>query len=246
MVCERGCCDSGLLADCCDFENAVCRSGGEWWCGVNPRPDDLDVCEQCVSSVIIADATPPVITCPDDIDIECDESTSPSNTGIATATDECDSDPSISFSDKITPGECPDETTITRTWTASDAGENTSSCIQIINTEDNSSPIVSCNNQPYITPPDAPISFMATAEDDCDDDPFVEITKFDCFKYTKRQNWIDKKDSCLVRLAGGTITILDTGGVGDNITYSVLAVDICGNEVEINCGLIVDNPGNKP
>ncbi|MEM9835629.1 MAG: Calx-beta domain-containing protein [Bacteroidota bacterium] len=50
-------------------------------------------------TVIVDDVTPPVINCPADITLECDASTDPAATGVATATDNCDNSPTITFSD---------------------------------------------------------------------------------------------------------------------------------------------------
>jgi uncharacterized repeat protein (TIGR01451 family) len=181
------------------------------------------------------DTTPPLITCPSNTTIECDQSPDPVLTGSASATDVCDSSPAISFSDTVEPGTCSDEHTITRTWTATDASFNSSSCVQTIEVVDTTPPEIQCNAQPTITPPDAPISFTATAIDNCDDSPAVEIKEFDCYNYTKKGKKIDKTLSCIVEVNGDTITILDSGGVGDNITWIVHAEDNSGNEREKQC-----------
>jgi hypothetical protein len=38
---------------------------------------------------------------------------------------------------------------------------------------------------------------------------------------------------------GDTITVIDSGGVGDNITLSIRANDNCGNVEESVCSLVV-------
>ena len=199
----------------------------------------------CTAIVTVVDTTPPVIACPPDVTIECDESTNPANTGSATATDNCDTISNITHSDVTTPGECPQEYTITRTWNATDASGNSSSCVQTINVVDTTMPVIDCNAPATITPPDAPISFTATATDNCDDDPSVEITGFDCFIFTKKGKKIDKEESCIVEVAGDTITILDNGGVGTNITWIVRATDSCGNVAEKECKVEVINPSGQ-
>ncbi|MCP5005205.1 MAG: hypothetical protein GY941_14905 [Planctomycetes bacterium] len=194
------------------------------------------------ADVIIEDSTEPDLACPADDTIECDELADPSNTGSATATDNCDPDPVISFSDVEAPGACPQEKTITRTWTATDACSNSISCDQIIIVQDTTSPVITCNALGTIIPPDAPISFTATAVDNCDSNPTVVLVDFDCFKFTKKDKRIDKTESCNVQVDGDTITILDSGGVGDRIEWTVEATDACGNVEEVTCGVDVVNP----
>jgi hypothetical protein len=103
-------------------------------------------------------------------------------------------------------------------------------------------PDIQCNTPATITPPDAPISFTATATDFCTDDPFVEIIGYDCFKFTKKGKRIDKTESCVVEIDGDTITIVDSGGVDDNITWTVRAVDNSGNVTESTCSTLVVKP----
>ena len=65
----------------------------------------------------------------------------------------------------------------------------------------------SCNSPATIIPPDAPISFTATATDICAGDLVPEITEFDCFKFTKKGKRIDKTESCVVAIDGDTIAV---------------------------------------
>ena len=203
--------------------------------------DECGNTSESVQIISVLDTTPPIVTPPDEVTIECDEPTDPGNTGYATATDNC-STAVITYADEVTPGDCPEELTIARTWTATDACGNTSESIQTINVVDNTEPVISCNAPATITPPDAPISFTATATDNCDDVPDVEITSYDCYMFTKKGKRIDKTESCIVELAGDQITILDSGGVNDHISWTIEAVDNCGNASKSECELLVVNP----
>ncbi len=51
-------------------------------------------------------------------------------------------------------------------------------------------------------------------------------------------------DGCEVSLSGDTITITDSGGVGDNIVWTVLAEDQSGNTTTAEGHVLVENPGN--
>ncbi|WP_320167938.1 hypothetical protein [Mangrovibacterium marinum] len=95
-----------------------------------------DVCNNSAEvtvNIVINDNTPPVITCPPLAVVNCEGDTSPENTGKATATDNCDASVDITYLDatSTTPG-CAATATITRTWTATDDCDNSSSCDQTI------------------------------------------------------------------------------------------------------------------
>ncbi|MDO1511701.1 M4 family metallopeptidase [Maribacter confluentis] len=91
---------------------------------------------------ICADVTPPVITCPADVTVAFGESTDPSETGTATATDDIGID-GITFIDATV------DQVITRTWTATDTSGNSASCNQLITIEpenDTTPPVAVCKD----------------------------------------------------------------------------------------------------
>jgi len=92
----------------------------------------------------VIDEEAPDITCPADVIIECDESTDPSNTGEATATDNCDGSPTVTPSDVESNGTCPQQKSITRTWKAEDDCGNESTCVQTIKVRDTTDPVITC------------------------------------------------------------------------------------------------------
>ena len=115
----------------------------------------------------------------------------------------------------------------TVTLTVTDPSGNSSTATATVTVEDKIAPVIQSNAPATITPPDAPISFTATATDNCG--ASVEITAYDCYKITKKEKRIDKTESCMVSVNGDTITILDSGGVGTFITWTVIATDSSGN-----------------
>ncbi|WP_163338528.1 C13 family peptidase [Desulfopila sp. IMCC35008] len=192
--------------------------------------------------ITVLDTIPPDISCPSDSTIECDESTDPFETGMATVTDACDSNPTVTFTDVTTPGTCPAAFSLSRTWIGTDYCGNTNSCVQEINVVDTTPPVIECNAPGTITPPEAPISFTATATDNCDSDPLTEITSYDCYTYTKKGKETDKKESCVVSIVNDTVTVMDSGGVGTHISWMSRSTDSCGNITEQECETLVVNP----
>ncbi|UCE60683.1 MAG: membrane dipeptidase [Phycisphaerales bacterium] len=95
-------------------------------------------------TVIVEDTIPPELTIPDDVTIECDESTDPSNTGQATATDNCDPTPEVNYFNGTEPGACPQEYVLTRTWAGIDIAGNYTHADQIITVVDTTGPDVVC------------------------------------------------------------------------------------------------------
>ncbi len=88
--------------------------------------------------VAVVDTTPPEITCPPNLTLECPANTAPEATGSAAATDLV-SDVTLTYVDQVNAG-CGTAETITRTWSATDAAGNTSSCTQTIVVQDTTTP----------------------------------------------------------------------------------------------------------
>ncbi|HJW28846.1 MAG TPA: hypothetical protein VJ508_06290, partial [Saprospiraceae bacterium] len=125
----------------------------------------------CVQSIVVQDTHAPTLVCPANITVQCTASTAPSNTGSATATDNCDATPTITSTDVTTAGGCPQEYTISRTWKALDDCGNSSTCVQTIFVDDSNPPTLSCPINVTIqctasTLP--PNTGNATATDNCD------------------------------------------------------------------------------
>ena len=133
----------------------------------------------CLQTIEVEDTTPPSITCPADVTVECSDDLTSATQGMATASDNCDNDPTITEADVITPGACDDAYTITRTWTAEDDCGNSTNCDQTITVEDTTDPTwdqampadvtIECDNN-------LPIPTI-TASDNCDDDVMVDFTE---------------------------------------------------------------------
>ncbi|MEZ5031033.1 MAG: DUF5011 domain-containing protein [Saprospiraceae bacterium] len=174
--------------------------------------DECGNASSCIQQISVDDTTDPVITCAANTTIECDESTDPANTGSSTATDNCDMDVTMSYSDATTPGACPQEETITRTWTATDNCGNIATCEQTIEIEDSTPPV-----------------FTTPAMDEV----------IECDLATNGGNftaWLSSFAGAAAMDNCGSVTLSTVGltpapGCGNTIVYSVTirATDQCGN-----------------
>jgi hypothetical protein len=205
--------------------------------------DDCGNSDSCVQTINVEDTTAPVLSdIPADITVECDAVPDPAT---VTSTDNCDTSPTIDFTENRTDGSCPSEYTLTRTWTAIDDCENNASDTQNVAVRDTTPPVIACNSPSTITPPDAPITFAATASDNCNEEnPVVVINEYECYKLKKKEDKkiVDKKASCIVSIDNDTITIYDSGGVDTYIAWEASSTDDCGNETEVTCEVHVVNP----
>lgn len=200
--------------------------------------DALDLFDQCTGTVTVEDNTPPVITAPADVlGVECSSPAgTPATLGMPTVADSC------SFSvGNDAPALFPLGVT-TVTWTATDISGNSSSDTQDVQVVDTTPPTIQCNSPATVIPPDAPITFTATATDVCAGDLTAHITAYDCTFSTKKGKLIDKKESCVVSFQGDSITIHDVGGVGTTITWDVTADDGNGNIANKTCKVDVVRP----
>jgi hypothetical protein len=109
----------------------------------------------------------------------------PSITGEPTVDDNCDGNPTVTYSDTIIPGACPETFTIEREWTVTDFCGNSTSQTQTITVIDTTAPQLvgvpsditvpadagGCDAIVSITPP--------TATDNCDPNPVVTYERSD-------------------------------------------------------------------
>ena len=208
----------------CPQETTISRT----WLAV----DDCGNSSTCVQVIVVDDSAAPVITCPANVTIQCTASTLPANTGSATAID-CDATPTIGFSDVTVGGGCPQELTITRTWTASDDCGNSSFCTQTIVVDDSMAPTITCpaNVTVLCTASTLPANTgTATASDDCDATP--TITSSDATvagacaqEYTINRTWI-ATDDC-----GNSATCLQVISLDDNAAPGIT----CPANVTVTC-----------
>ena len=145
--------------------------------------DNLGMTATCEQMIMVQDTTAPVITCPADVSGSCTDSTLPTGTGEATATDNCSSEAEImiTFTDVSNQGMegCGASTfSISRTWMATDACGNTATCVQTIAVADSQPPVVTCpadqmmvacdaNALPIATTIEEFIAIGGTVSDDC-------------------------------------------------------------------------------
>jgi hypothetical protein len=111
-----------------------------------------------------------------------------------------------------------------------------------VEVQDRVRPTIACNSRPSIRPRDVPVSFRATASDNCDQSPTVKIIAFGCYAQKASGKRVDKSDSCVVAVSGDTIRVIDSGGVGDHIWWTVQAQDGSGNVSEQVCAVDVVKP----
>ncbi|MGA1374055.1 MAG: hypothetical protein ACO3YQ_04530, partial [Flavobacteriales bacterium] len=126
--------------------------------------------------------------------------------------DNCDPTLNVSFTDAVTPGACPNEYTIVRTWTFTDNYDYTLTVNQTITVEDNTAPTFTVPAQANIT---------------CDDDPY---------DFTLTGEPTNVSDNCGAATVSYTETIFNTpgqNGVTGQITMRIrrswVATDACGN-----------------
>ena len=160
-------------------------------------------------TISVTDNTAPVISAlPASSSVEC-----PATPAFATptATDACDAAPTLTFLDVTTPGTCPQEFTVTRTWTATDACGNSSSASQTISVTDNTGPVVTAGTIGACYPDNASAeaaAILATAA----------------------------VDAC-----GGTVTKTAATVGTCTAIVTVTATDPCGNTTSVSYNTRIDN-----
>ena len=206
-----------------------------------------DACGNATTLVFyiqIADKTAPVFNnCPANITLDC-SSNIPAPAKV-TATDNCDFDVQIMYTETITPGACPQEKTITRKWTAVDDCGNISTCTQIIKIQDKTAPVITVNKPGYsnggsvtvecggIIP--VIVNADVTATDNCDKNVIAVINKKSVNGNCKTEGFVSKDFY--------TITASDACGNIATYTFTVIVTDTkapvlqaAPANITLNCG----------
>ncbi|MEM9819836.1 MAG: HYR domain-containing protein [Bacteroidota bacterium] len=186
--------EDSLFMDCVFFD---CDDVNDTVMVVFQVCDTVGLCNTCMVEVIVNDKTPPSITCPADVMLDCNEyPPNPAQIGVASATDNCTID-SIYFIDTENINSC-NVGTIIRTWYARDLQGLIDSCEQMIVIGD-------ANPATYFFPPDTLVQCLEDSDpsitglpmvnDNCPNSPGIGnqdlITPIipNC-KYLIQRNWI--------------------------------------------------------
>ncbi|MBK7342545.1 MAG: hypothetical protein IPJ06_05220 [Saprospiraceae bacterium] len=143
----------------------------------------------------------------------------PGGAGYTTSTDNCDPDPTETFTDATIPGNCADNYKIERTWKATDrCGNVSTTCKQTITIEDTTPPVlVGCPDDITVECDAIPVNPIVTATDNCDLD--VDVT-----------------------IISGISNVICPDGYSIEIVWT--ATDNCGNAA--SCGQVVTVQDTSP
>jgi hypothetical protein len=99
----------------------------------------------CVQTITVNDQTAPMITCPAALTVSCASAVPDPNIALVTANDLCGGTPVITFVNDVKSNEtCANRYTLTRTYRATDACLNSSTCSQVITVKDETAPTINC------------------------------------------------------------------------------------------------------
>ena len=116
--------------------------------------------------------SPVLVSVPSNITVEC---SAVPLIAVLTATDNCDTDVKVTSAEVRTDGTCTDSYVLTRTWTATDNCNNTSTASQVITVRDITKPtLVSVPLSITVECSAVPLIAVLTATDNCDAD--VQVT----------------------------------------------------------------------
>lgn len=249
-------CDDGPVVGYSDSVSGSCPTIITRMWTATDESGNSDSCDQIIT---VQDTTPPVISCPADVVLECPADTSVAANGSATAADNCDDWPVITYEDEVIPGVGNNETII-RLWTATDACGNSSSCEQIIVVEDTIAPELSVSVEPGVLwPPNhkmVEISSLISASDSCDDSPTYILKSITMNEGEETNTYDPGYDDTLgdgntiddIQVdADGTIYLrAERSGTGDGRVYTITyeAEDASGNTSEATATVTV--PHNQP
>ena len=133
-----------------------------------------------IQTITVVDNEPPTITCPGNIAVKCASDVPDVDISSVTATDNCLAVISH-VSDVISGQTCANRFTLTRTYKATDVGNNTAACSQVITVYDDIPPQITgfSVSKQSLWPPNhtmRDITLNYAASDNCVSDPIITVT----------------------------------------------------------------------
>jgi large repetitive protein len=198
--------------------------------------------------ITLVDTIAPVLAnLPADAAYECDEVIpAPAN---VTATDNCDASVIVEFSETTEAGDCPQEYTIFRTWTATDTCENSVSYTQVITVSDNTAPTFNVQDSEITVACDFVVDVATpVATDNCDSTPTVTVasssTPGDCpNEWTEVYTWTATDDCGNSSSVSLTINYVDEVAPVFTMVPQAISVE-CGQAIPVTSAMATDNCGD--
>jgi hypothetical protein len=128
--------------------------------------------------ITVKDTIPPVLSgVPRDVSVEC--AADVPRPAQPTATDNCDGALRVQYNEVITPGTCPNDFVVTRTWTATDSCGNATTRTQVITVKDTTPPVLTGvpEDEEVQCAGKVPDPATPTATDNCDPPPTIEYVE---------------------------------------------------------------------
>ena len=215
--------------------------------------DDRGLSDNCIGSVTVVDTTPPDITCPADITVECSDhcgtpEDDPQLTGFfaeVSATDICDG--SVEITDDH-PACFPLGAT-TVTFTGTDNSGNAQSCPAVVTVEDTTPPDISLELNRYVLWPAnhkmSDITVTVEFSDICDPNPVIALVSITSNEPDDGLGDGDHPDDIQVVGSGPDYYELqlrsERSGLGDNRIYTITCsvTDCSGNEATATAQVLV-------
>jgi hypothetical protein len=183
-------------------------------------------------TIVVEDSIAPIITVPSDVTVNCDEDSTPTGTGVATAVDNCDESVNVSYEDVLAGDKCTG-LFVTRTWTATDACGNSASAQQMITIIDSTAPTMAVGESMSVECSFDYSTVSAEAVDACDETPTLvsvdTIVPGSCSSTYTVVRTYTATDSC-----GNSVSDVQTIEVADSVApvlnVPVVAETECGTE----------------
>lgn len=175
----------------------------------------------CAQIITVNDITPPSITCPVAMTVSCASLVPAANPALVTATDNCTGTVTKTFvSDVISGQTCTNKYTLVRTYRATDACGNSSTCTQIITVNDVTPPTINCPaNVTYACASQVPAANPASvsATDNCTGSVTVAFVSDVISGQTCNNKYTITRTYRATDACGNSATCAQTITVNDNI-----------------------------